>query len=108
VWYGINGSIVGVVVDLVAPCYIVLQCPLVAQIVNDHGLLLLLSSVTESIVAHIVNYYGLLHSLRVVMVENFSLCSTMYITGGRLWCLLGSCMYYIALHSILNFCRCTA
>ena len=73
---GIDGNIVGVVVDLVAPCYVVLQCPLIAHIVNDHGLLLLLSSVTESIVAHIVDYYGLLHSLQVVMVKNFSLYST--------------------------------
>jgi len=76
VGYGINGSIVGGVVDLVAPCYIVLLCSLVACIVNYHGLLLSLLSATESMVACIVNYYGLLYSLWVVMVENLNLCST--------------------------------
>jgi len=97
VWYGINDSIVGGVVDLVAPCYIALLCSSVACIVNYHGLLLSLLSATESMVACIVNYYGLLLSLLsatesmvacivnyygllcslwVVMVENLNLCST--------------------------------
>jgi len=97
VWYGINGSIVDGIVDLVALCYIALLCSSIACIVDYHGLLLSLSSATESMVACIVNYYGLLlsllsatesmvacivnyygllYSLWVVIIENLNLCST--------------------------------
>lgn len=77
VWY-ICGSriVVCAVVDPVALCYVGLLCPMVAWIVNGYGLLLLQLGATEALVACIVYYYGLLRSLRVVMVENSSLCST--------------------------------